>query len=201
MQGGPRCPRSRATRVARPPRVDMPQGVADWGVGEGWMPPAQVLAGGAACGHRVGDPLPYDLQLQGARAAITVRTIEPIGVEVSTSLPPRFSTHNPAPLPRSASAKAGMFGVGRPSFGLGRPTRWGRGSSMTRRASGVPGPPQPARPSCGKDLPCEPPPLCPCADSCCWPAGPPPQPENPSAGLDPRGGARLADGHRGHAEV
>ena len=49
-----------------------------------------------------------------ARAAVTVKSIEPIGVAASTSPPPRFSTRIPAPLPRSASVKASMFCVDLP---------------------------------------------------------------------------------------
>ena len=45
---------------------------------------------------------------------MTVKTIEPIGVAVSTSPPPRLSTRNPAPLARNASAKTSMFCVDRP---------------------------------------------------------------------------------------
>ncbi|GAA1755567.1 hypothetical protein GCM10009767_13620 [Kocuria aegyptia] len=48
-----------------------------------------------------------------ARAAMTVKTIEPIGVAVSTSPPPGSTTRNPAPLSLSASAKARMFRLDR----------------------------------------------------------------------------------------
>jgi hypothetical protein len=44
--------------------ADAPQQVADLGVGEGSAQPAEVLAGGPALGHRVGDPFACNLQLQ-----------------------------------------------------------------------------------------------------------------------------------------
>jgi hypothetical protein len=46
---------------------------------------------------------------------MTENTIDPIGVEVSTSPPPRLRTRRPAPWPRSCSAKASMSIVERPS--------------------------------------------------------------------------------------
>src|SRR5699024_7024038 len=50
-----------------------------------------------------------------ANAAITVNTIDPIGVEVSTSPPPRLSTRNPAPRSRSCWAKVSMLWADRPN--------------------------------------------------------------------------------------
>lgn len=46
---------------------------------------------------------------------MTVNNIDPMGVDVSTSPPPRFSTRSPAPRARSASAKVSMFYVDQPS--------------------------------------------------------------------------------------
>ncbi len=48
---------------------------------------------------------------------MTLKAIKPIGVAVSTSPPPKFSTRNPAPFPRSRSAKASMVGVDGPTSG------------------------------------------------------------------------------------
>lgn len=46
---------------------------------------------------------------------MVVNNIDPMGVAVSTSPPPRFRTRRPAPRPWSSSAKASMFCVDRPS--------------------------------------------------------------------------------------
>ena len=46
---------------------------------------------------------------------MTVKTIEHVGVWVSTSPPPRSSTLYPAPRLRNASAEANMFCVDQPN--------------------------------------------------------------------------------------
>ena len=50
-----------------------------------------------------------------ASAAMIVNSIDPIGVDVSTSPPPRFNTRRPAPRSRSTCAKSNMFCIDRPS--------------------------------------------------------------------------------------
>jgi NhaP-type Na+/H+ or K+/H+ antiporter len=67
-----------------------------------------------------------------ARAAMTVKTIEPIGVCGAHASPPRFSTRNRALLLPICSTKASCFRVDRPTFEGGRPTGWRRCSSIAR---------------------------------------------------------------------
>jgi len=111
-------PRSRATWVAGLPAA-MSQKVLRIGesVKVGRRPPRSLPAAWRAATESVSLSRVISSSIC-ARAVITVQTIEPIGVEVSTSLLPRFSTCNPAPLLRRASAKSSMFCVDRPASRL-----------------------------------------------------------------------------------
>lgn len=81
------APISRATRVGWFARFKQPYRIADLTVGARRTPPAEVLAGGPACGHRAGNPIPFDLQLHLSQDDRNGAATRCIGVCLPT--PPR----------------------------------------------------------------------------------------------------------------
>ncbi len=69
--------------------VDDSAGVVDLAVGELFTAPAQVSARSPLLGDRIGDPFPFDLHFHLREAAMTLKTMEPMGVSVSSSPPSR----------------------------------------------------------------------------------------------------------------
>lgn len=61
-RGSPARPQVPGDLGGQLPTFDEPDSVAGLGVRERLAPPAQVLAGGPAISHRVGDPFPCDFQ-------------------------------------------------------------------------------------------------------------------------------------------
>jgi hypothetical protein len=95
-----RCqPRSRADPGGRFPDLDQSQSDAERGVGEG--PAARCVATESMVRSLLTSSSIW------AGAAITAKTFDPAGVEVSTSPPSRCSTSNPAPclVPRSVGER------------------------------------------------------------------------------------------------
>lgn len=92
----------------RPAVVDEAHGVANLAVCEHGRRPPRSLP--AARRFEAESPMRSRFMSSSiwARAAMTVKTSDPIGVDVSTSPPPRFSTRRPAPRFRSSAAKASM---------------------------------------------------------------------------------------------